>query len=142
MDDLVGRLPPSLLGSGSGISVGADGQVVLGDEWRALETAWTAGVAAMARAGARIIVDDNFLDGRAGQERLRGHLGGLRVLWVGVHCSPEVAEAREFARGDRVAGTAARQAEVVHRGVVYDVEVDTTHAEALDRARVIARHVT
>jgi hypothetical protein len=48
---------------------------------------------------------------------------------------------RELARGDRIAGMAASQAEVVHEGVKYDVEVDTTHAEAIDCARTIAHHV-
>ena len=96
---------------------------------------------AMARAGAFVIVDDVFLGGTASQERLRAHLAGLDVLWVGVRCAPEIAAGREIARGDRVIGMAARQAEVVHRGVVYDVEVDTGHAESLDCARVIAAHV-
>lgn len=36
---------------------------------------------------------------------------------------------------------AASQTGVVHRGVVYDVEVDTTHTEAMDCARMIAAHV-
>jgi chloramphenicol 3-O phosphotransferase len=33
---------------------------------------------------------------------------------------------------------AASQAGLVHQGVVYDLQVDTTHAEALDCARAIA----
>jgi chloramphenicol 3-O phosphotransferase len=37
---------------------------------------------------------------------------------------------------------AALQAETVHAGVVYDVEVDTTDAGSLDCARVIAQHVS
>jgi chloramphenicol 3-O phosphotransferase len=37
---------------------------------------------------------------------------------------------------------AAAQAGVVHQGVDYDVEVDTTHTEALACARAIANHVT
>ncbi|GAA4254440.1 hypothetical protein GCM10022255_059150 [Dactylosporangium darangshiense] len=142
VDDLIERLPPALLDSGAGISFGQGGEVVLGDDWRAIETAWTKGVAAMARAGARIIIDDNFLDGRVSQERLRGHLEGLQVLWVGVRCSPEAAEAREFARGNRAPGMAALQAETVHKGVVYDLEVDTTNTESLDCARAIAQHVS
>ncbi|WP_282692161.1 chloramphenicol phosphotransferase CPT [Streptomyces sp. CC208A] len=141
VDDLIDRLPPALLDSGSGVSVGQGGEVVLGDDWRAVETARTKGVAAMARAGAHVIIDDVFLDGRAGQERLRGHLEGLNVLWVGVRCAPEAAAAREIARGDRAPGMAALQAETVHKGVTYDVEVDTTHTESLDCARVIAAHV-
>jgi chloramphenicol 3-O phosphotransferase len=33
---------------------------------------------------------------------------------------------------------AVSQAEVVHRGVVYDLQVDTTHTEALECAEAIA----
>jgi chloramphenicol 3-O phosphotransferase len=62
------------------------------------------------------------------------------VLWVGVRCDPAIATARETARGDRIAGMAARQARRVHQGVVYDLEVDTSHTEALECARVIAAH--
>jgi chloramphenicol 3-O phosphotransferase len=70
------------------------------------------------------------------------HLDGLDVLWVGVHCGSEVAAGREIARGDRVVGVAALQADAVHRGVVYDVEVDTTRAESLECARIIAARVS
>jgi chloramphenicol 3-O phosphotransferase len=49
------------------------------------------------------------------------------VLWVAVRCDSAVAAGRELARGDRVRGMAMSQAEVVHQGVAYDLEVDTTH---------------
>ncbi|MEU2225417.1 chloramphenicol phosphotransferase CPT [Streptomyces sp. NPDC012751] len=142
VDDLIDRLPPSLIENGSGVEFGKQGEVVLGDGFREMEEAWTKGVAAMARAGARIIIDDVFLSGRASQERLRAHLEGLEVLWVGVHCDPEIAAGREIARGDRVIGMAASQAEIVHKGVVYDIEVDTSHTESLDCARAIAARVS
>ncbi|MGC8923541.1 chloramphenicol phosphotransferase, partial [Streptomyces sp. PG2] len=45
---------------------------------------------------------------------------------------------REIARGDRTAGMAVAQADLVHRGVTYDLEVDTTRTEAMGCARVIA----
>ncbi len=96
----------------------------------------------MARAGANVIIDDVFLGGPASQEPWRKALAGLDVLWVGVRCESEVAEAREIARGDRPKGMAAAQAEKVHEGVSYDVEVDTTHMESLACARTIAAHVT
>ena len=64
------------------------------------------------------------------------------MLWVGVRCDSAVAEGREIARGDRVQGMAALQAEAVHEGVLYDVEVDTTHTEALACARAIAALVS
>jgi chloramphenicol 3-O phosphotransferase len=41
----------------------------------------------------------------------------------------------------RVQGMAVSQAEVVHQGVLYNLEVDTTHTEALVCARIIAAHV-
>jgi chloramphenicol 3-O phosphotransferase len=103
---------------------------------------WLDGVVATARAGARIIIDEVFLGGAAGQQRWQKALGGLDVLWAGVRCDGEVAAGREIARGDRVQGMAASQAEVVHQGVFYDVEVDTTHTEALACARAIAAHVS
>ena len=141
VDDLVDALPPSLIGPGSGIAFGQQGEVTVGEGFRAIEAAWMTGVAAMARAGARIIFDDVFLGGAASQERIRTHLEGLGVLWVGVRCDPEIAVGREIARGDRTSGMAATQAEIVHQGVVYDIEVDTSHTESLDCARAIAGHV-
>ncbi len=141
VDDLLDALPPSLTDSGTGIAFGQQGEVVAGDGFRETEAAWMTGVAAMARAGARIIMDDVFLAGGAAQERTRAYLSGLEVLWAGVRCDPGIAIGREIARGDRVTGMAASQAETVHQGVVYDIEVDTSHAESLECARVIAAHV-
>jgi chloramphenicol 3-O phosphotransferase len=58
-----------------------------------------------------------------------------------VRCAAAVAAGREIARGDRITGMAVSQAEVVHQGVKYDLEVDTIHAETIDCARTIALHV-
>jgi chloramphenicol 3-O phosphotransferase len=140
-DTLVEAIPGSGHRPAAGIEFGPAGEVIIGPRFRELEAAWIAGIAAMARAGARIIVDEVFLGGPASQQRWRQALGDLPVLWVGVRCDGEVAAARELARGDRAPGMAASQAELVHRGVAYDLAVDTTHAEALDCARVIAARV-
>ena len=121
-----------------GIEFAPDGEVVVGPEFRALEATWIAGMAAMANAGARIVIDEVFLGGAASQQRWKNALGTLQVLWVGVRCDARIAAARELARGDRIAGMAASQAEVVHRGVAYDLQVDTTHTEALECAQAIA----
>src|ERR1700723_764382 len=107
VDALVDALPRSLTDSGSGIAVGQHGEVLVGGGFRELEAAWLAGVAAMARAGARVIFDDVFLSGAASQQRVRAGPEGLAVLWVGVRCAPEIAADREIARGDRTAGMAA-----------------------------------
>ncbi|CAM5553984.1 hypothetical protein GCM10010329_25750 [Streptomyces spiroverticillatus] len=129
-------------GSGKGLVIAADGTVTVGEDFLRLQDAWVAGVVAMVRAGARVIVDEVFLGGGAGQERWKTALGGdVEVLWVGVRCSAEVAAGREIARGDRTPGMAAGQAESVHRDMVYDLEVDTTRTESLDCARRIAVQV-
>jgi chloramphenicol 3-O phosphotransferase len=125
VDTLIQALPASSPMSATGIEFAPDGDIAVGPEFRALEAAWMAGIAAMA----------------ASQQRWQRALGALQVVWVGVRCDGAVAAAREVARGDRVIGMAASQAELVHRGVVYDVEVDTTRTEALDCARVIAARV-
>jgi chloramphenicol 3-O phosphotransferase len=91
-DNLVQAMPMSLQTSAAGIELAKDGEVIVGPEFRTLEAAWIAGIAAMAAAGARII------------------------------------------------GMAASQAELVHRGIVYDLQVDTTHTEALPCAQAIATH--
>ncbi len=135
VDDLVDRLPPAM------VTFGPQGEVILGEGFGAVQDAWLDGIAAMARAGASVIIDDVFLGGAASQQRMRMHLAGLRVLWVGVHCAPEIAAGREIARGDRVPGMAVLQAETVHEGVFYDVEVDTGHTESLECARTIAGYV-
>ena len=135
IDTFVESLPAAMR---DGIEVAADGDVRVGAEFRRLEAAWMAGVAATVRAGAPVIVDDVFLGGAASQRRWREALSGLEVRWVGVHCDAHVAEGRELARGDRTRGMATKQATLVHEGVTYDVEVDTTHTESLACAREIA----
>ncbi|MFF4797002.1 chloramphenicol phosphotransferase CPT [Streptomyces sp. NPDC001351] len=137
IDALVESMPASLQAA----LVAPDGGVNVGPEFRRLETAWREGVAATARAGAPVIVDDVFLGGGRSQEGWRKVLAGLDVLWVGVRCEAAVAAGREIARGDRVRGMAEQQAELVHRDMEYDVEVDTTHTESLECARTIAKAV-
>ena len=140
-DMLIEAMPASMQASEAGIEFAADGTVSVGPEYRTLQAAWMEGVAAMARAGARVIVDEIFLGGAVSQQRWQKVLTGLDVLWVAVRCDGAVAAGRELARGDRIQGMAVSQAEAVHRGVVYDLEVDTTHTEALVCARAIAAHI-
>ncbi|MFF6781328.1 chloramphenicol phosphotransferase CPT [Streptomyces sp. NPDC012510] len=141
VDSLIEAMPARMQTADGGIEFSDDGGVSIGTDFRALEQAWAQGVVAMARAGARVIVDDVFLGGAESQRRWEKHLDGVDVLWVGVRCDSAVAAAREIARGDRVPGMAEAQADIVHVGVHYDLEVDTTHTEPLICARAIAAHV-
>jgi len=140
-DTLVAALPARMRVGGDGISFGTDGEVTPGEEFRRLDEAWARGLAAAARAGAHLIIDEVFIGGPASQARWRDALTGLGVLWVGVRCDPEVAGAREAARGDRVTGMAAGQAHLVHRDVHYDLEVDTTRTASSVCAAAIAARV-
>lgn len=141
VDTLIDAMPQRLLTSDTGIEFGVDGSVRPGQEFRRLESAWMQGVAAMARAGAHIIIDDVFLSGVAARDRWQAALANVPVLWVGVRCDPAVAAERERERGDRVAGMAALQAQVVHTGIEYDIEVDTTEMPAMACAQIIAKRV-
>lgn len=116
VDTFVDSLPAAMRSSQAGIEFAPDGEVQVGAVFRELEAAWIEGVAAMARAGARVIVDEVFLGGAQSQQRWLRALQGLEVLWVGVRCESAVAAGRELARGDRTVGMARAQAELVHRG--------------------------
>src|SRR5215813_12466751 len=93
----------------SGLVLEPDGTVRVKPEYRAVEEIWYQGLAVMASRGAFLILDE--------------------VL---------VAADREAARPDRVRGMAITQAVAVHAGVVYDVQVDTTHCSAAACAGRIA----
>lgn len=138
VDTLIEVMPASMRSTDAGIEFASDGAVRVGPKFDSLQAAWMEGIAAMVRGGARVILDEVFLGGAASQKRWQTVLNGLDVMWVGVRCESTVAAGREMARGDRVYGMAASQAEVVHEGVLYDLEVDTTNTELLACARTIA----
>ncbi|MFI0721572.1 chloramphenicol phosphotransferase CPT [Streptomyces sp. NPDC021224] len=140
VDTFVDALPPRLREGGEGLVIGPGGEVTTGPAFDELDAAWLAGIAATARAGAHVVVDDVFLGGPRSRARWSRALTGLDVLWVGVRCAPEAATAREAARGDRTPGMAAKQAALVHEGVPYDLEVDTTSTSAADCARAVAEY--
>lgn len=140
VDTLIDAAPPRLLRTGEGLVLAADGTVSAGPDYAELERAWMNGVAATAAAGARVLIEDNFLGGPTMQERWRQVLADLVVGWVGVRCAADVAAERELSRGDRIAGMATHQATSVHEGVQYDLEVDTTDTEPDRAAQTIRDH--
>lgn len=148
VDDLLGALAPSLVGKAPCregrrplLGYDVDGTVQVEPAWRSVEAAWHAGVAAIARAGIGVILDEVLLDGVAAQQRIARALGDLSLCWVGVHCEPAVAAARERSRPDRVAGMAASQVGRVHEGVRYDLVVNTTATSSEACARVVLGHL-
>jgi chloramphenicol 3-O phosphotransferase len=58
VDTLIQAMPVSSPMSAPGLQITSDGAVTVGPEFRRLEGAWIEGVAAMAHAGAQIILDE------------------------------------------------------------------------------------
>lgn len=141
VDSLIEALPPGLMDDPDGLVLGADGSVTPGAAFQALQDSWRHGVAAVVRAGAPVILDEVFLGGVEGRRAWERVLGDLPALWVGVRCDAATATARERTRPDRVPGMAAAQASLVHRGMTYDIEVDTGRRTARECAREVAARV-
>lgn len=139
VDDLIHALShgPTDTTAGGTLEFRSDGSIVVAEAFRRAERAWFEGLGAMARAGTGVVVDEVFLDGGQGQGRLAAALQGIAVVWVGVRCDPDVAEAREIQRDDRFRGLARDQAARVHEGVRYDLIVDTTTSTAAQCAAVV-----
>lgn len=83
-------------------------------------------VAAMAAEGNSMIVDE-VMDGSKWQA-YAGALAKFKVHVVGLFAPLDVLEAREQARGDRLIGLARWQYGRVHKGMKYDLEIDTSVA--------------
>jgi chloramphenicol 3-O phosphotransferase len=92
-------------------------------------------IAAMARQGNNLIVDDVMLDGE--MAHYQALLSGFELFRVGVFAPLDVLEARESAREDRLPGLARWQFERVHEGVAYDIEVDTSRLTPPECAHLI-----
>ena len=120
----------------------AGGAIEVHARFYPVQSAWYAGLAAIAHAGVSLILDEVFLNGARSQDDLRKALVGLSVVWVGVHCEADVAEARERDREGRTLGMARQQADRVHVGTAYDVVVDTTTHSTSQCAKVIIEQLS
>ena len=130
IDALIWLLPVELTEGPSGFSV-VDGEIRRGPAFRSVYAGFQHSVAALCRAGQHVIIDDVLIGGGIDQRQWEEALTGIDTMWIGVRCNGEVATARESERGDRPLGLAERYAERVHRGVDYEVDVDTS-ASSLD----------
>lgn len=80
--------------------------------------------ASLASRGFDIVVDDVWLDGEPADYATL--LAGHDVWRIGLTARIAVIEAREAMRGDRVRGLGRAQLERVHRGMRYDLLLDTS----------------
>lgn len=151
MDAFLAMLPEALWDHPDGISfepvAGAELTTVAVRNGAAAERALKGlrhAVAALAAAGNNLIVDEvlfgnvetDYGNAAADYRRLLAPYEG-RI--VGVFAPLEVIEAREAERGDRHIGLARWQFDRVHRGIAYDLEVDTSENSPADCAQAIRR---
>ena len=143
MDGFLAMLPPGMLGHPDGLTfetVQAAGKpsvvirsgAVVARAMRGMRHA----VAAMAAQGNDLIVDDVLLEADAVAE-YRTLLSGFDFRMVGLFAPLDVLEARERARGDREFGLARWQFGRVHRGIAYDLTIETSNSSAAENARRI-----
>ena len=82
-------------------------------------------IAAFAKAGNDVVVDDMRLDPNYLSDYLTA-LAGIDVTFAAIHCDPATLNQRETERPGRFPGTAVLHMHSVHDGCIYDVEVNTT----------------
>lgn len=142
MDDFLEMLPEHSAGTPDGLAFETthrDGfpvvEVHSGPAVARLLAGMRAAVAALARAGNNVVVDDVMLAGEIAD--YRRVLAGLDWNVVGVHAQLAELEARERQRGDRLIGLARAQHDRVHAGMAYDLDIDTSTAMPLQCAERI-----
>jgi chloramphenicol 3-O phosphotransferase len=113
-----------------------DATIVPGPVGQRFAAGMRAALGAFARTGNDVLVDDVFID-PAWLEGWRSELDGIELLLVGVMAPPHVLEERERARGNRIVGEARAQVDLIHRGVEYDLTVDTSLQSPEECARSI-----
>jgi len=122
--------------SAEGFHWSEDGTIAPGPVGQRIAAGMRAAVAALARAGNDVVADDVFVD-PGWLSAWRAELTGIRLLLVGVFAPLHLLEERERSRGNRISGEARAQFEVIHRGVGYDITVDTSDRTPEQCARAI-----
>jgi len=113
-----------------------DATIVPGPVGQRLAEGMRVALAAFARSGNDLLVDDVFIDPQW-LEGWRSELADIEFLLVGVVAPTDVLEERERTRGNRIAGEARAQVDVIHRGIEYDLTVDTSRQSPEECARSI-----
>ena len=84
-----------------------------------------ASLKAYADAGNNLIIE-HILDKDEWLQHLKEILRGHNVLFIGIHCHPDILKEREIARGDRPLGSALKDFHHIHLDKIYDLELDST----------------
>jgi chloramphenicol 3-O phosphotransferase len=143
-DSFLDMIPTSLWNAPEGITFRQDRStsqpsidIEMGVNAQRVFAGMRSAVAAMARDGNNLIVDDVMLSADDQLDYQR-KLEGMQYWFVGLMAPLQVLEQRERDRGDRLIGLARWQFERVHKGINYALEVDTSRHSVNESARIIA----
>jgi chloramphenicol 3-O phosphotransferase len=144
MDSFLDMMPPSMFEGPDGMvfkQLEEDGKPVVeittGPAAQRVLLGMRHAMATMARHGSNLVIDDVMLDGDAAE--YAEAFAGLTVHWVGVFAPLDVLEEREKVRGDRDIGLSRWLAKHVHKGITYDLKIDTTQSNPTECAEQIKR---
>lgn len=119
IDSILYTLPPSAL------SRMTHGQDIADLNYPQLVRSFNACVARLVEMGNVLVIDNAMVRAEHVVDLLE-RVQAYRILLVGVHCTLDELNRRERQRQDRTIGEAAAQFNLVHRGIIYDVEVDSS----------------
>ena len=97
-------------------------------------------MAAMAKEGPNLIIDDIILEQSFLEDYLQA-MEDISLYFVGVRCPAEVISEREAMRPGRFPGTAVGHMEICHAHGDYDVEIDTSSNSPEQCAKNIIRRL-
>ena len=90
-----------------------------------LKCAMAQSVIALASTGHNVIVDIVLGSSKPDVEFVHA-LSKINYTMIKIDCALEELERREIERGNRKIGLAKSQFDIVHRDILYDMEIDTT----------------
>jgi chloramphenicol 3-O phosphotransferase len=145
MDDFLSMLPPGRESTEAWfplVSIGSPEQALprfeTGPRGHLLLEQMRAFVGSLAARGMNVIVDEVCEADAIRDYRLQA--GNARLVVIKVEAPLAVIEQRERERGDRLIGLARDQSGFLHKGIAYDITVDTSTGTPDDLARgILAR---
>jgi chloramphenicol 3-O phosphotransferase len=108
--------------------------------WESMKTSVIGGiqqcVPALAMAGNNVLFD-HIMESEALLNQFLQSVSTLDVFFVGLHCSLQELERREIERGNRRAGDARADFEIIHSITSYDLELDSENPLEHNAKRLI-----
>lgn len=98
-------------------------RIVVGEYGKRIEESYRNMVKTLLESGNNLIADSVI--SKIEIDSWRNWLSDFNGCFVGVQCELELLIEREKSRGDRIIGAAAEQYFRIHKGIKYDLSVDT-----------------